>query len=116
MSALAQHWLWAKFRLVDQWPSGIGDQTPEDTATSLESASEPTSRKLSDEITVEKLFITGSIAHNAKRWYLSYSEGNFEVSSHAGTTRCTDGGEILHGLCQISPHRCNDKAIAGPPN
>jgi len=33
----------------------------------------------------------------------------------AGATRCSDGGEIWHGaLCQISPHRCNDKAIAPP--
>ena len=55
--------------------------------------------------------ITGSIARSAKRRYLSYSEGDFLVFRPAGATRCTDGGEIWHGLvdrrytppCQISP-------------
>ena len=52
-----------------------------------------------------------------KRWYLIYSEADFEVFRPAGATRCTDGGEIWHGgrdPCQISPHRCNDKGV-GPP-
>jgi len=42
-------------------------------------------------------FFTGSIAHSAKRRYLSYSEADFEVFRPAGATRCTDGGEIWHG-------------------
>jgi len=36
-------------------------------------------------------FITGSIAHSAKRWYLSYSEADFEFYRPAGATCCTDG-------------------------
>jgi len=42
--------------------------------------------------------------------YLIYSEADFEVFRPAGATRCTDRGEIWHGLrakfhrpCQISP-------------
>jgi len=35
--------------------------------------------------------ITGSIARSAKRQYLSYSEGDFEVSRLAGTTPSADG-------------------------
>jgi len=69
------------------------------------------------------LFITGSIAHSAKRRYLSYSEADLEVFRPAGVTRCTDGGEIWHGggdqrsphPSKIHPHRCNDKGI-GPSN
>ena len=45
--------------------------------------------------------------------YLIYSQADFEVFRPAGATRCTDGGEIWHGGCQISPHRCNDKGV-GP--
>jgi len=67
-------------------------------------------------------FVTGSIAHSARRRYLIYSEADFEVFRPAGVTCCTDGGEIWHGggdptfapPCQISPHRCNVKGI-GPP-
>jgi len=35
--------------------------------------------------------------------YLIYSETDFEVFRPAGATRCTDGGEIWHPPCQISP-------------
>ena len=38
--------------------------------------------------------LTGSIARNAKRGYLIYSEGDFEVSI-AEATRCTDGVKFL---------------------
>jgi len=42
--------------------------------------------------------------------YLIYSQADFEVFCPAGATRCTDGGEIWHGVgdprstppCQIS--------------
>ena len=47
--------------------------------------------------------VTGSIARRAKRRYMSYSEGDFEVFRPAGATGCTDGG--VTPLCQISPHR-----------
>jgi len=61
--------------------------------------------------------VTGSIAHSAKRRYISYSEGDFEVSRPAGATRGTDGGvkfgvekwtenPLLHAKCH--PHRCNE--------
>jgi len=40
--------------------------------------------------------VTGSIARSASRWYLVYSEADFEVFRPAGATRCTDGGEISH--------------------
>ena len=30
--------------------------------------------------------------------YLVYSEADFEVFRPAGATRCTDGGEICHGV------------------
>jgi len=43
------------------------------------------------------IIITGSIAHSAKRRYISYSEADFVVFRPAGATRCTDGGEIWHG-------------------
>jgi len=47
--------------------------------------------------------------------YLSYSEADFEVFRTAWAARCTDEGEIWHGVDrQISPHRCNDNGI-GPP-
>jgi len=42
-------------------------------------------------------FFTGSIACSASRWYLVYSEADFEVFRPAGATRCTDGGEIWLG-------------------
>jgi len=35
-------------------------------------------------------FVTGSITCSAKRWYLSYSQGDFEVFRPAGVTRATD--------------------------
>jgi len=37
------------------------------------------------------LNITGSIAPNASRRYLVYSEADFEVFHPTGATRCTDG-------------------------
>ena len=37
------------------------------------------------------------------RRYLNYPEADFEVFRPAGATRCTDGGEIWHWGCQISP-------------
>ena len=56
--------------------------------------------------------------------YLVYSEADFEVFRPAGTTRCTDGGEIWHARrrepkvpllrAKFHPHRCNDKGV-GPP-
>jgi len=72
---------------------------------------------------VFSFFITGSIARSAKRQYLSYSEADFAVFRPAGTTRCNDGGEILHGRgdrrsapsCQISPPSVQRKGI-GPKN
>jgi len=39
---------------------------------------------------------TDSIARSGKRWYISYSEVDFEVFRPAGTTRCTKRSEILH--------------------
>ena len=57
-------------------------------------------------------FFTGSIACSASRRYLIYSEADFEDLHPTGATRCTDGGEIWH-MCQIHPHRCNDKGV-GP--
>jgi len=61
--------------------------------------------------------ITGSIARSAKRQYLSYSEGDFELFRPAGATRCTDGGEIWHGgVCHMPnliPNRCKYKGT-GP--
>ena len=47
--------------------------------------------------------ITGSIARSASRWYLMYSEADFEVFRPAGATRCTDGGEIGHGEGDLVP-------------
>jgi len=50
---------------------------------------------------------TGSIARSATRWYLNYSEANFEVFHPTGATRCTDGGEIWQGGGdQRSPPPC----------
>ena len=40
-------------------------------------------------------FITGSITHSAKRWYISYSEGDLGFFCPAGAARCTNGSEIL---------------------
>jgi len=61
------------------------------------------------------LEITGSIAFSANRWYLSYSEGNFDAFCPAGATRCTDG--VKFGTeeyrAKFCPHQCNDKGI-GP--
>jgi len=61
------------------------------------------------------LIVTGSIARSTTRRYLIYSEADFEVFRLAGATRCTDGGEILHGggdlRAKFHPHRCNGKGI-----
>jgi len=57
-------------------------------------------------------------ALKAKRRYLSYSEGDFEVFCPAGATRSTDGSEIWHEVpllpAKLQPHRCNDKGIWTP--
>jgi len=37
------------------------------------------------------IIFTGSIARNATRRYLIYSQADFEVFRPAGATRCTDG-------------------------
>ena len=47
-------------------------------------------------------FITGSFARIATRWYVSYSEADFEVFRPAGATHCTDGDEIWHKGGQIT--------------
>jgi len=50
--------------------------------------------------------VTGRIAHSASRWYLIYSEADFEVFRPEGARRCTDGGEIWRGrgdLCHLTP-------------
>jgi len=39
----------------------------------------------------------GIIARSGKRWYLSYSEADFDVLRPARATCCIDGGEIWHG-------------------
>jgi len=39
---------------------------------------------------LQKQLITGSIERTAKRPYISYSEGDFEVFRPAGETRCSD--------------------------
>jgi len=42
--------------------------------------------------------------------YLSYSEADFEVFHFAGTTCCTDGGEIWQGggdRDKFHPHQCS---------
>jgi len=56
--------------------------------------------------------------------YLIYSEADFEVFRPAGSTRCTDGGEIGHGgrdrrsppfhplvRAKLHPHWCNGKGV-----
>jgi len=48
-------------------------------------------------LTVVSDVITGSIASSGTRWYLIYSEADFEVFRPAGATRCTDGCEIWRG-------------------
>ena len=40
---------------------------------------------------------TGSIARSSKRWYLSDSEGDFEVFRPAKATRCADQGARERG-------------------
>jgi len=60
--------------------------------------------------------VTGSIAGNATRRYLSYSDADFQVFRHAGATRCTSGGEIWRGPllhAKFHPHQCKDTGI-GP--
>ena len=72
-------------------------------------------------VSVWQALINGSIALSAKRLYIIYSEGDFEVFRPAGATRCTDGGgsggEIWRGRVDRAkfhpPHRWNDKSI-GP--
>jgi len=54
---------------------------------------------------------TGSIASSAKRRYLSYADGDFEVFRRQGRHVAPMG--VKFGA-QFHPHRCNDKAI-GPP-
>jgi len=46
---------------------------------------------------IDHNIITGSITRSATRWYLIYSEADFEVFRPTGATRCTDWGEIWHG-------------------
>jgi len=51
---------------------------------------------------------TGSIARSATCRYLIYSKADFDVFRPAGATRCTDGGEIGHGillLAEFHSHR-----------
>jgi len=60
--------------------------------------------------------ITGSIARSAMRWYLIYSEADFEVSCPAGATRCTDWGEIWPPLCQTSPQSVQRLGYRSPKN
>jgi len=50
---------------------------------------------------------TGSNARSAtcRYRYLIYSEAGFEVFHPAGTTRCTDWGEIWHGRGEQSVQR-----------
>ena len=55
------------------------------------------------------------VQERATRWYLIYSEADFEVFRPAGATRCTDGIEIWHGggdrSAKFQPNRCNDKGV-----
>ena len=50
---------------------------------------------------MELTIVTGSIARSATRRYLNYSEADFEVFRPAGVTRCTDEGEICHGVSSV---------------
>jgi len=63
----------------------------------------PHSTHSSISVFIFSFFITGSIAHSASRRYLIHWEADFEVFRPTGATRCTDGGEIWHGGCQMSP-------------
>jgi len=53
---------------------------------------------------------------------VSFSVGNFEAFRPPGATRCTDGGEILHGSdymgslpnAKFHPHRYNNRGIESP--
>jgi len=48
-------------------------------------------------VTDLKFLITGSVARSATRWYIIYSEADYEVFLPARATRCTDWGEVWHG-------------------
>jgi len=58
--------------------------------------------------------ITGSIARNASRRYLIYSEADFEVFAlqgrHVAPMGVKFGAELR---AKFRPHRCNDKGV-GP--
>jgi len=63
--------------------------------------------------------ITSSTARSAKHQYLSYSEADFEVFRPEGATRCTDGGEIWHGVGRSPPpckHGWGDQRSSSMPN
>jgi len=67
--------------------------------------------------------ISGSIAHSAKRRYLSYSEANFKVfrphGRHVAPMKVKFGMDegtkcpLLHA--KLHPHQCNNKGM-GPQN
>ena len=44
----------------------------------------------------QALFLLSICQRSTRRWYLIYSEADFEFFCPAGATRCTDGGEIWH--------------------
>jgi len=54
-----------------------------------------------------KWIITGSIARSAKRRYISYSEGDFEVFRRAWWNLAWRSGLRV----KFHPHRCNSKGI-----
>jgi len=53
-------------------------------------------------------FITGNTTHSAKRWYLSYSEADFEVFSPRRGDTLYGWGEIWRGggHAKFHPHPC----------
>jgi len=59
------------------------------------------------------LLITSSIAHSAKRQYITYSEADFEVFCPTGATHCTDGGEIWHGGVDLSSVLISPPSVQG---
>jgi len=64
------------------------------------------------------VIFTGSIAHSAKRRYLTYLEGDFEFFSPRRGDTLHRRGKIWHGgplnHAKFHPPRCNNKGI-GPP-
>jgi len=50
-------------------------------------------------------------ARSAKRRYLSYSQGDFEIFCPASATHCTDGVKFA----KFHPYWCNDKGIGRTP-